>query len=83
MEITIYTLPTCTSCVLLKSLLKRANVSVKEYVVNEDITMEEYNKKYPHIQVVPLIIFEDILYISIKDIAKKLIEKGLIELPNK
>lgn len=76
-------MPTCTSCVLLKTLLKRTNLTVVEYTVGEDITMEEFNQKYPQVYAVPLVIFEDIQYISIKELTKKLIEKGLVELPNK
>lgn len=83
MEIVIYTQPSCTSCVLVKSLLKRTNLEITEYVLGEDITVEEYNERYPTVDVTPLVILDGISYISIKEIAKKLLAEGLVTAPNK
>jgi len=85
MEIQIYTSPTCGNCVHMRTLLSRANLTWKEYVIGDTITIDEFRSKYPNIDKTPFTVVNDgeltMNFPTIVEVAKFLLKKGLVSPP--
>lgn len=78
MEIKAYTLSGCSNCKYLKELFVRANKEYDEIVVREDITVEEFQKKYPGIGSFPYVVIDDTPVGGLVETVKLFVEKGLV-----
>lgn len=83
MNITAYTLPTCSYCSSLKELFRRAKVEYSEVMVRKDITTEEFQEKFPGVNVFPFVVIDDKVIGGLVETIKVFLEKELIEVPNK
>jgi glutaredoxin 3 len=83
MEIVAYTLPTCSYCSNLKELFRRAKVEYTEVMVRKDITVEEFQEKYPSVNVFPFVVIDNQTIGGLVETIKVFLEKELIEVPNK
>ncbi len=61
MNITMYTRndPPCAYCERAKSMLSYYNIEYNNKVIGEDISRDDFVKKYPEIKTVPAIFFDD------------------------
>jgi len=83
MEIIAYTLPTCHYCSNLKELFRRAQVEYQEVMVRKDITVEEFQQKYPDKNIFPFVVIDDTVVGGLVETIKVFLEKELIKVPNK
>lgn len=55
---TIYSLPYCPGCTVLKQKLRAKGEPFKEVMINRDITLDEFNTLFPDVKSVPYIVEE-------------------------
>jgi glutaredoxin len=53
---TIYSLPYCPGCTVVKQQLRARGEPFKEVMINRDITLDEFNALYPDVKSVPYIV---------------------------
>jgi glutaredoxin len=56
---TVYSLPYCPGCVTLKNQLKSSGEPFKEVMINKDITLQEFQERFPSVRTVPYVVEED------------------------
>lgn len=80
MNIELYTIPDCTWCIKAEKLLKMANVTeYKKYIVGENgVTYDYVRRKFPLSSGYPIILVDQKIISGIIDLAKILIQNGLI-----
>lgn len=83
MEVTLYSLPNCLGCRHMKALLNRANVTWSEVVIGVDITKIDFDAQHPGVTQTPYVIMDGVGYPNIIKFARKLLEKGLVQAPEK
>ena len=59
MKITVYSSPGCFDCQEVKRILGVNNLHYESIVIGEDITKDEFEKKYPEAVWFPVIIADD------------------------
>lgn len=60
MNVTIYSKPTCPSCVKAKQLLDSREIAYKETVIGEEINRDDFLMLYPDARSVPFIIIDGV-----------------------
>lgn len=83
MKIKIYTSPGCSYCAHLKTLLKRANLEWTEYVVGQDIPVDEFMSEYTNVKGAPFTVIDGRQYQTVADVARMLLKEGLVKAPDK
>jgi glutaredoxin len=78
MNVLIFTSKTCPICNHLKTLLKRADLEWKEYVIGDDISFQSFKYKYPNVNKTPFVIIDGEKYHTIHEVAKFLLDLGLV-----
>jgi glutaredoxin 3 len=81
MEIVAYTNQSCSHCMTLKKLFKRANVSYTEISINRDITVSEFRQQFPTATGYPYVIINGEVIGGLVETAKLFLDKGLVEAP--
>tara|TARA_A100001234_G_scaffold221570_1_gene238498 strand:- start:1558 stop:1806 length:249 start_codon:yes stop_codon:yes gene_type:complete len=81
MEVKLFTAAGCTYCTHAKTLLERANLTWTEVRIGSDISMEEFRTAFPDINQTPYTLIDDTAYATIADVAKFLLDKGLVTVP--
>ena len=83
MEIVAYTNPSCSHCVTLKKLFKRALVNYTEVVMDRDITFQLFMEKFPNASGYPYVVIDGKEIGGLVETAKLFLEKGLVDPPKK
>ena len=86
MDIKVYSLPNCSSCAHLKELINRINIDDKvitEISIGNDITIEQFKEENPSIERLPHVIIDGVEIGGLVEVAKKLLEEGLVSAPQK
>jgi glutaredoxin 3 len=78
MEITAYTLSSCSSCGTLKELFERAEVEYKEKKVHTDISLEQFRQDYPTVAGFPYVVIDGEPIGGLFEVAKLFVQKGLV-----
>jgi glutaredoxin len=60
MNVIVYTLPSCSSCVNSKKLLDSKNVYFTETVIGKDILREDFVELFPEQKTAPLIVIDGV-----------------------
>lgn len=75
MDIEVYTRYSCTRCVLLKEILRKENVEYKEYIIDENITREEVQQKFPNQVMLPICVYKSVTLADSDQLVKIIMEK--------
>tara|TARA_B100002019_G_scaffold292021_1_gene313897 strand:- start:828 stop:1079 length:252 start_codon:yes stop_codon:yes gene_type:complete len=78
MKIQIFTIPGCSYCDKVKTLMKRAKLDYDSYVVGQDISRETMVKRYPLAKGYPYVIIDGEPIGGLHQTAKFLLDKGLV-----
>jgi glutaredoxin len=83
MDIKIYSVSGCSWCSKVKELMRRADVSYEEIMINRDIPKEEFRQLYPEINSYPYVVIDGEGIGGVIPTVKYFVEKGLVSSKNK
>jgi glutaredoxin 3 len=83
MDITVYTLPNCSACSHLKELMDRAKQSYNKIEIGTDISLEDFQKEYSDVGMLPYVIIDGEKIGGLVEVAKKFLTEGLVKPPQK
>jgi len=83
MEITLYSKQGCPMCVHAKELFKRSDLEYKEVKVGDDISREDFGKRFSHVNAFPYITIDKMEFVGLVDVARYLLQKGFVSAPDK
>jgi len=78
MNIIVFKVSGCGSCVKIHELMERANLNYNSILVGTDMTREEFKEKYPNARGFPYVIIDGKQVGSLLDTVKLFVEKGLV-----
>ena len=78
LDITIYTSPGCFYCEKAKELCERAHQKPEVITVDQDITRQEFNKRFPNVMAFPHVIIEGEVVGGLVEFAKYFIKEGIV-----
>lgn len=79
MKIDLYTRENCVACTYMKTLLKKANLEWNEFIIEKDISLEQFTTEYPHVDKTPFLIIDGVQYYELTVVANKFLKDGLIK----
>ncbi len=83
MNISVYTLPNCSSCSHMRELMSRANQTYEEISIGTDITYEDFKQKFPGIEALPYVVINDEPVGGLVEVALKFLKEKLVTPPEK
>lgn len=78
MEIKIFTMNGCGYCSKMKELMDRVGLEYKEYRLNRNLTMEEYEKYFPNQTSFPRMIVDETPIGDLTESVRYFVERGMI-----
>ena len=78
LDITIYSSPGCFYCDQAKELCMRADQTPEVITVGQDITKEEFNRRFPNVMAFPHVIIGGEVIGGLVDFAKYFIKEGIV-----
>ena len=78
MNIKIYTSPGCFYCDQMKELCKRAEVEYESFMLDEDISRDDFLKMYPGVVSTPHVIIDGEAVGGLVEAAKYFMKEGLV-----
>ena len=78
MEIITYTLSGCSHCKTIKELFRRAGTNYTEVVVKQDMSLDEFSSRFPHVTTFPFVVVNEKEIGGLVETVKLFVAEGLV-----